>query len=744
MSECYKEFWLDSEYTYRLIVDIAEEGIWILDPGDRIVFANKKLQAMLGYAKDELLCRTLYDIVAAEDRDALKKALDRRRRGETENYPLRLVKKDGAPVWVMVAAAPVMNKRGEYMGVVGLGSEITQLKQAEEALHESLEKFRVLAETSSAVIYVYQDENPVYVNDAAERVGGYSKDELYKMKFWDMVHPDFREMVKERGLARQRGETVPSSYEVKFITKSGETRWVELTSGRFTYMGKPAGIATIFDITERKRAEDTLRESEEKYRNLVENVNDTVWQVDEKFVFTYISPQIFNAWGYTPEEVIGKTSMDFMQPEEAERVSKIIKDVVGKRDKLLMYENRHLRKDGRIMYIEVSGQPIIDKNGVYRGYRGVLRDITERKRAEEALRESEEKFRVLAETSAAAIIVFQDKWPVSVNKAAERITGYSRDELLKMNYWDIVHPEFQELVKDRSLARQRGELAPSRYEVKLLTKSGEERWAELTAGRIIYMGKPAGVATMFDITDRKRAEEALSDAKAQAEFYVDLMGHDINNLNQVALGYLELADGVIRSDGELGDNIELIEKPIESLNSSSKLIGKVMMVRKLKMGEIKLDRVDVCKALIRICDRYSHVRGRDVTINYIPPGECLVMANELIDEIFINLIENSIKHSSKDRPLVINILQTKACENDKEYFRILIEDNGPGISDTVKEKLFARFSRGETKAMGKGLGLFLIKTLVEDFQGKVWVEDSVSGDYTKGARFVVMLPAIDH
>lgn len=111
--------------------------------------------------------------------------------------------------------------------------------------------------------------------------------------------------------------------------------------------------------------------------------------------------------------------------------------------------------------------------------------------------------------------------------------------------------------------------------------------------------------------------------------------------------------------------------------------------------------------------------------------------------MFMNILENSIKHSPRDKPLVIDILQTRVCRGGIEYHRISIEDNGPGISDEFKDKLFTRFSRGKTKAKGKGLGLYIVKTLVENFNGEIWAEDRIKGDYTKGVRFVVMLPAVD-
>jgi signal transduction histidine kinase len=121
----------------------------------------------------------------------------------------------------------------------------------------------------------------------------------------------------------------------------------------------------------------------------------------------------------------------------------------------------------------------------------------------------------------------------------------------------------------------------------------------------------------------------------------------------------------------------------------------------------------------------------------------MVDANELLKDVFVNLITNAVKHSDEEKPVTVNVKVEPVNENSKKYYRCIVEDDGPGISDEVKGKLFHRFQRGETKAHGKGLGLYLVRTLVEGYHGKVWVEDRVPGDHTKGTRFVVMLPAAE-
>jgi signal transduction histidine kinase len=244
----------------------------------------------------------------------------------------------------------------------------------------------------------------------------------------------------------------------------------------------------------------------------------------------------------------------------------------------------------------------------------------------------------------------------------------------------------------------------------------------------------AAVVSVLDITGRKQAENALVDAKRQAELYLDLMGHDINNMNQIALGYLELAE-------DTGDDrtAAIISKALEMLNSSTALITNLRKIQRIKGGAVKPERTNLEKLLSEVRDEYASMPGREITIAYDPVPGCEVMADPLLKEVFSNIVGNAIKHSTGS--LSIGIKVEKVGEKDGAYYEVSVEDNGPGIPDEVKEKVFDRLVRGPTGARGHGLGLYLVKTLVEGFQGNVRVEDRVKGDHSKGCRFVVGLPA---
>jgi two-component system phosphate regulon sensor histidine kinase PhoR len=242
----------------------------------------------------------------------------------------------------------------------------------------------------------------------------------------------------------------------------------------------------------------------------------------------------------------------------------------------------------------------------------------------------------------------------------------------------------------------------------------------------------------------KRAKDALIESKSQAELYVDLMAHDINNMNQIALGFLELALEKLDRNGVLEANDRyLLEKPTDTLNNSADLIKNVKKLQSARMGGLKNRMIDVCTVLGRVIEEYAHIPNREIAINYTPSEGYYVMANDLLRDVFSNIVGNSVKHSSPDKPLIIDIRAIKVRAQGKDFYTIIFEDNGPGISDPRKAEIFARFDKKYKKTTVGGLGLGLVKTLVDDYGGKVWAEDRVKGDHTKGARFVVMLPVVE-
>ena len=327
----------------------------------------------------------------------------------------------------------------------------------------------------------------------------------------------------------------------------------------------------------------------------------------------------------------------------------------------------------------------------------------------------------------------------SWNAGAEKIFGYGADEAIGRPISIIAPPDHideQEQILEKI---SRGEIT-DHLETVRIRKDGKKIFVSLTVSPIKDdSGKIIGASTISrDVTGKVRIQRELENARNQSDLYLDLISHDINNMNQTGLGYLE----IVLSSGMLDpDTREMLMKPYQAMKSSSKLIENIRKLQKIKSGDSQLKETRLCEVLLDLKRHYSNIHGRNVTINFVRVPECLILANELVRDVFSNIISNSIKHSDPDKPLIIDMRVDTVTEDGKEYRKVSIEDNGPGIRDEIKPGLFARFQRGDTSAAGTGLGLYLVKMLVESFGGKIWVEDRVPGDYTKGAMFVVMLPS---
>ncbi len=236
-----------------------------------------------------------------------------------------------------------------------------------------------------------------------------------------------------------------------------------------------------------------------------------------------------------------------------------------------------------------------------------------------------------------------------------------------------------------------------------------------------------------------RLLDEMKNAEEQAELYLDLMGHDLSNMHQVIQGQLELAHELISVDGKLEeDGADMIGKSLGTLERCAMLIENVRKLQRLKAGDYKAETLDLGKLLEGIALENSGVKGKKIAIEYTPAYGYSVKANSLLKDVFDNLVGNAIKHSDGSSKIAIGIRRVE--DNGSTLYRVAIEDNGPGIPDEKKTEIFHRFKRGQTKARGTGPGLYIVKTLVESFNGNVWVEDRVPGDYSQGSRFVVMLP----
>ncbi|MFQ5980377.1 MAG: PAS domain S-box protein [Candidatus Heimdallarchaeota archaeon] len=411
-------------------------------------------------------------------------------------------------------AYPVRNATGEVIGAVEVALDISDLKQTERALRESEERFRRLAENAPDWIFRVQiapEYRVEYVSPAVEKITGYTPEEYYADPQLSLktIHPDDRPLLKA---LRDNPALDAKPAPLRWIHKDGTVRWTE---GRTTPIYDDAGnlIAAegiARDITDRKQAEESLRESEEKYRRLVDqSFQGLVIILDGRIVFS--NPAFEKISGFSTEELLAFSPEEIqglVHPEDQEEVWGRYQERLAGKAVPYHTELRLIRKDGAVRWISTFTERTDYLGKV--GIQSTFIDITERKQGEEA-------YRTLVDQSLQGLAITQDGQIVFANPAASKITGYSIEELLALTpegVRQVIHPEDRDFVMKYMLDRLAGKPAPEHYEFRAIRKDGRIRWVEVYASVIDFQGKPAIQRLIVDITKRKHAEEELQKFQA--------------------------------------------------------------------------------------------------------------------------------------------------------------------------------------------------------------------------------------
>ncbi|HUL61489.1 MAG TPA: PAS domain S-box protein [Methanocella sp.] len=558
-------------------------------------------------------------------------------------------------------------------------------------------------------------------------------------QFVRCVHPEDRPGVQGviRGLLKDHRPVY--DYRFHVFLPDEQLRCISISAvAVLDATGKPVEIEGIAqDITGFEEMALAARRSDELYRALAEAAEDFIYVIDRDMRVTFVNRAGALCFGMSPADVVGRPIQLLFPPETVEHFARNLQKIFEAG--ISMTDQHAFRFYDREYWLHVKLTPVRDDDGRVTHVLGISRDITDRKRAEEASERSERKFRAMADSTAAAICIVRDGRIVYANPALETISGYTKDELAGMDAFDLVQPDHAHRLKKLLVMLVTGRTASVRFEFGGVKKDGSIGWIDATAGVIDCNDRGSIIVTGFDVTQRKRAEDALAQAKAQAELYVDLMGHDINNINQVALGYLEVLENKM---GPGNERPEVIGQAIEALHRSSRLIRNVRKLQQINAGNHRHERMDLVKVLSDVVGQIAIPRGKRTVIDYQPSEGCYVEADPLLSDVFTNLIDNAIKHT--DAPEVkISVDVAPVSVDGKSYCRVTVDDNGPGVPAVLKEVIFDRQLRGSTRAKGSGIGLYLVSRLVSSYRGKVWVEDRVPGDRSQGSRFVVILPAAE-
>ena len=605
-----------------------------------------------------------------------------------------------------------------------LDMEIDHHKRTEEWLRLIEQKYQLIFEKTLTPMAIIEDDMTIsLVNSQLVALTGYPKEAIENhMKITEFLTPDERDiLIESHADLKYEHCFAHDSYECHFIDRYGRLKIV-LCSVSVIPETKNS-LVSFIDMTERNRADVVMK----KYGLIFKNVRDIILFVRTDGTIVEANDAAISSYGYTRDELLSMNAEELRAPEEMPYLTDQFKRCYQEG---CMYETVHMRKNGSRFPVEISssGMEIGDRQLLV----SVIRDTTERMNAENALRMTQYS---IDHSSEIVFWVKPDSSFYYVNDAACRILGYTKDELLSLSIPDIdMDPKFshENWPAHWKQLKESGDMI---FESRYRMKNGSIFPVEISINYLEFGGKEFDFAFVRDITKRTKAVDALNEAKSEAELYLDLMGHDIGNMNQVALGFLELA---LDSPGIDEKSKELLVKPVESLKDSAKLIENVRKLQQAKMKDSQTADIDLGHMIEKLVRQYDHVPGREVEINYSPVNGYMIKDNGLIEDVFMNVIVNSIKHSTG--PLTIWICLDRDRIGALEYYRTIIEDNGPGIPDNMKDKVFNRLQRGTTKSNGSGLGLHLVKTLVESMGGSVKVEDRMPGDPNKGSRFVILLP----
>jgi len=486
------------EMQYRGLIEESEDAFVISRKDGQFIDFNRATTDIFGYTREEMKRMNASDLyVNLEDRKAFQNEIEAK--GSVRNYKILFRRKDGKEIGCLVTMTVIYDS-GAVWGYHGIIHNISERKQAEELYHK-------LAKSSQAGVYVLQKGKFQFVNPYLVEYSGYSEEELIGMDSNNLVHPDDRSMVREEAIKMLKGKR-HSPYEHRTITKDGKILWIYETITGIDYFGHRAILGTSMNMTKEIEAIHKLEEAETLDSSILSAIPHAVIGLENRRII-FANDSVKTVFGWEPQELIGKrTRVLYRSDADYEEIGKRFYPVLEKQ--MTYHEEFPCRhKDGTDLVCMVSSSRV---GGTLKEKRIVVvyEDITERKKAEDDLRESEEKYASVVEQAMYGVMIIKEGAYRFVNRAMADITGYTVEELTDMPFLDIFTTDYRRLVNERYKARMRGGKALPLYEAKIKCKDGSIKDVEISFGIITINKEPADMGYLRDITARKRAEAELT------------------------------------------------------------------------------------------------------------------------------------------------------------------------------------------------------------------------------------------
>jgi len=636
--------------------------------------------------------------------------------------------------------------------------KLAMLGQVAMAIEESERKYRTILDVAvdGVLLMDVQTGKFISANHAICTMLGYEPEELYQLGMED-IHPlDALPEVLRKFERQLKGEIrVAEDQPVK--RKDGSVFLADVSSVPMMLSGQTHMVGFFHDVTERKQMELKLQESEQRFRNITELTSDWVWQVDEHGTYVYSGTKVRDLLGYTPKEVYGKTPFDFMPPEEAARVAEIFKNIASNQIPFSYLENINLHKDGHKVILETSGIPLFNDKGVYQGYFGTEHDITERKQAEQALEESERKFRAILDSAVDGILMAdaQTHKFVSANRAICDMLGYRPEELYRLGLEDIHPAESLDYVRQQFERQLKGEIRIA-LNLPVKRKDGSLFFADVSSAPLILAQKHYLVGIFHDVTERSKAEEKIRKLNEELEEKVKertqqllsvqeelvrkeklsvlgqvagSVGHELRNPLGVMSNAVYFLQTVLPdADESVKEYLEIIKSEI---TGSERIVSDLLdSVRTKQPQQEAVALADLIEQTLRKLEIPSSVTLNLEIPATLPP---LWVDPQQIHQVFRNLISNGVEAMPDGGMLEIRAVLDEAANT----ITLTVRDSGIGMTPENLGHLFQPLFT--TKARGIGLGLIVVKNLTEANAGTV----EVQSEEGKGTVFTLTLPSED-
>lgn len=657
------------------------------------------------------------------------------RSGITHRQDFHL-KTDYGPRDIEIVLSPLFDDQGGIASVLNTTHDITARKQTEDQLRYLA---RLVQMIPDAIISTDLEFRILSWNKGAEQMYGWREDEVLGKTVNEAIPTQYiganlEELARDFLEAGEwQGEVIHTRRDGVPIDVLSSTSAVRDSAGNIV-----GAVAVNRDITARKQAEHQLRESEERFRALTEHSSDIVIILDADFNVIYISASVERILGYPQDIVIGRNALKLVHEDDAPALEVVLTHALASPGVLIPpVEYRRVHQDGSWRILEALTTNLLE-NPAVRGIVLNIRDVTDRKHVENALRQSEVRFRTLMETLDTIVFIYGGEDLLYANPATSRLLGYTEHELLDQGFWGIIHPDSLLSPEERVAMYRKDNAFPVHREIKVISKSGDICWLDMRLAQAEFNGQQVLLGTALDITERKNAEErrlALNLEKERVRLLTEFVQHASHDFRtplstiNTSVYLLERTEDPQRRQQRMDgikDQVMHLERLVSGLLTMSRLdAGVAMKVRPENINQIILKVIGVSK---------TPANKKKLTIiplldESLPPAQVDILE---IHHALENILENAIHHTPEEGTITL-----RSALQAGEII-IEVEDTGSGIKPTDLPRIFERFYRADKARSGggPGLGLPIALKIIEGHGGRITVQSELD----KGSLFRIHIP----